>query len=136
MTNKQFEKYYQKYYIERKIIQRIARKFCLGNSELYKDLVQEGLIRLWELDPSKATSNPDSYIRQAIKFSMVDYLRHTEPEKYDSLDSRLLAGEQLEKDPLTGELRILSHRTDVRLDREFRDNGNGREVEIDEDTYE
>jgi len=136
VTEKQFEKYYQRYYVDRKMIQRIARKLSMNDEELYKELVQEGLIRLWGLDLRKATKNEDAYIRQAIKFAIIDYLRRNSPNKYESLDARLLAGEQLEKDSATGELRLISSRQEVRLDREYRDHGNGRSTEIEEDLYE
>lgn len=136
MTSEQFEHYYQKYYVEKKSIQRIARKLSLNDEELYKELVQEGLVRLWELDLERATKNVDAYIRQAVKFALVDFLRRNAPSRYESLDSRLLAGEQLEKDAVTGELRLISSRRDVRLDREYRDLGNGRSADHDEDIYE
>lgn len=109
-TNPYFEEHYKIYFIERKLIQRIARKLSLGNEDLYEELVQEGLIRLWTLDPTRATSNLDSFIRQAIKFGLIDFLRSNKPKRHDSLDSRLLSGEQIEQDSATGELRLISHR--------------------------
>lgn len=136
MDRRKFAKYYEKYYVKDKTIQRIARKMSMGDEELYNDLVQEGLQRLWIIKPEKAKKNPDAYIRQCIKFAMVDFLRHNDPERYESLDSRLLAGEQIEYDAAIGELRLISHRCEVRLDREFTDHGNGRLTETDEDSYE
>lgn len=136
MDKRSFQKYYEKYYVKNKTIQRIARKLAMGDEELYHDLVQEGLMRLHILNPKKATKNPDAYIRQCMKFAMVDFLRHNDPEKYESLDSRLLSGEQIEHDTATGELRLISHRREVRLDREFNDHGNGRAMELEEDSYD
>lgn len=73
MTNEDFEQiYYPKYRVE---IAKLANKL-IGSSmpDLVPDLVQEGMICLWKLD-LKGVSNEDSYIRQAVKFTMIDYLR-------------------------------------------------------------
>lgn len=109
MDNEEFEWYYKKYYIEDRMIQRIARKKAGDNADLYQELVQEGLIKLSKLQPKKATKNKDAWVRTALRNGMVDYLRKHKPNKFVSLDTRLSYGDQLEKDPATGELRLFSH---------------------------
>lgn len=136
MNNKEFDRYYKIYYIDKKLIQRIARKLSFGDEELYNDLAQEGLWRLKNLEPEKAVRNKDAWIRQAIKFALIDYLRRNELHKYESLDRRLLAGEQIEKDPVTGDLRLISYNKDVRIDREFKEHGHSKRSVVEEDNYE
>jgi len=109
MNDKQFKKYYDKYYTENRIIQRIARKKAKNNYDLYEDLVQVGLITLWKLDLTKVKSNEDAYIRIAIQRRIIDYLRKTSPVKItmESLEAKLESGYQLDKDPETGRLRLI-----------------------------
>lgn len=108
MTNEQFEqKYYPKYAA---VIRAIARKVGQKNDSLVEDLEQEGAIALWQLDVSKAKDNEDSYIRQAIKFRMIDFVRKERPGIYESLSAHLDKGDQLIKDAHTGEMRLLSTR--------------------------
>lgn len=109
MNEKTFAKYYHTYYVDKRIIQRIARKLAKNNQALYAELVQIGLITLWKLDPKRATVNEDSWIRQALKNRMIDFLRQ-EFKKYpkiQSLDIMLESGDQLEQDPYTGLPRLV-----------------------------
>jgi DNA-directed RNA polymerase specialized sigma24 family protein len=77
------------------VIRAIARKLAQTNDTLAEELYQEGIIALWNCDPSKARDNPDAYIRQALKFRMIDYLRRERIYHTESLDARLERGEQL-----------------------------------------
>ena len=112
MNEAMFNKYYQHYYVDQRIIQRIARKLAKSDHALYRELIQIGLITLWKLNPKKATKNEDAWIRQAMKFPMVDFLRKECPTKpkIQSLDAKLEAGHQLEKDPDTGLPRLVVRR--------------------------
>jgi DNA-directed RNA polymerase specialized sigma24 family protein len=93
MTNSEFtEVYLPKYDL---VIRAISRKLALTNDTLAEDLYQEGLIALWNCDPTRAKDNPDAYIRQALKFRMIDYLRRERIYNTESLDARLERGEQL-----------------------------------------
>ena len=94
MTKDEFEQtYYPKY---RTTITAIARKLGLRDDALVQDLEQEGAFALLKLDLSKPRTNPDAFIRQAIKYRMVDFLRQYNPAAHESLDARLEAGQQLE----------------------------------------
>jgi DNA-directed RNA polymerase specialized sigma subunit len=96
MTNEEFEKiYYPKY---AKLIRALARKRAKRDEALYEDLEQVGRIALWNLDPSKAKTNEDAWIRQAIKFKMIDHLRKQRYKDLDSLDFCLNQGDQVSQD--------------------------------------
>lgn len=95
MRKREFEAYYDRY---KSVITAIARKLAGTDDELVADLEQEGAVALWRLQPSRATKNPDAWIRQALKFRMVDYLRKNDPRLYESLDERMEAGDQVEQD--------------------------------------
>lgn len=96
MTEPEFDVLYQEYYVKRRVIQAMARKLAKDDPDLYDDLVQVGLFTLWRLDVSKAKSNKDSWIRQAMKFKMIDHLAEMDPRKYTSLDAHIEKGFQLE----------------------------------------
>lgn len=97
MRRREFERhYYPKYQAS---IRAIARKLAQRDDELAQDLEQEGAFALLLLNPDLATSNADAWIRQALKNRMVDYLRKQNPGRYESLDARLEAGDQLEQLP-------------------------------------
>lgn len=110
MKNRAYGKYYAKY---KTVITAIARKLGGSDDDLVDDLVQEGCIALLALDPEKATSNEDAWIRQALKYRMVDALRRYSPMSYESLTQRLENGDQLERDEDTGDVRLLSGRPGV-----------------------
>jgi RNA polymerase sigma factor (sigma-70 family) len=95
MTGAEFDQYYQKY---KDIIRAIARKLARQNDALVDDLTQEGLIALSRCHPERAIAKPDAYIRQSVKFRMIDYLRKDRPAAYDSLDLHLANGAQLTRD--------------------------------------
>jgi DNA-directed RNA polymerase specialized sigma24 family protein len=96
MTNEEFETYFlPKYDL---VIRAISRKLAQTNDTLAEDLYQEGLIALWNCNPGRAKDNPDAYIRQALKFRMIDYLRRERIYNTESLDARLERGEQLVRD--------------------------------------
>lgn len=93
MTNDEFEQYYlPKYDL---VIRAIARKLAQTNDTLAEDLYQEGLIALWNCTPHRARDNQDAYVRQAIKFRMIDYLRRERIYSTESLEARFERGEQL-----------------------------------------
>ena len=105
MTNQEFEQlYYPKY---NTVIRAIARKLAQTNDTLAEDLYQEGLIALWKCDPRKAKDNLDAFIRQAVKFRMIDCLRRERLKMTESLDARLEGIEQLVMDE-QGSLYLLS----------------------------
>lgn len=85
-------------------IRKIARKLGGPDDDLVEDLQQVGRITLWNLDLSRVESNRDSYIRQSLKFRMIDFIRQTKVGKHESLDGRMLsnggmgAGDQVTKD--------------------------------------
>ena len=109
MNTKTFNKYYKKYYVEDRVIQRIARKLAKDDRAMYEELVQTGLITLWKLDPKNSNINESAWIRQAIKFRMIDFVRKERGKTsvLDSLDASLARGGQLEKDPDTGHFKLL-----------------------------
>lgn len=90
MTNEEFDQqYYPRY---RRIICAIARKLAGYDAGLYDDLCQAGAIKLWQVDVTRAHTNPDSYIRQAIKRGMIDFLRSEGSRDTISLDGILREG--------------------------------------------
>jgi DNA-directed RNA polymerase specialized sigma24 family protein len=108
LTNEAFEQiYYPRY---ESVIRAIARKVGQRNEALIEDLYQEGLIALWDLDPAQAARNEDAYIRQAVKFRMIDYMRRERPALYESLTAHLERGEQVVRDEDTGHVRIVGAR--------------------------
>lgn len=109
MRRRDFEKFYKRYAPS---IRAIARKLAQRDDELVQDLEQEGALALLLLNPARATTNPDAWIRQALKNRMVDYLRKLKLQKYDSLDGRLDNGDQVEQLP-NGELTLRSSRSPI-----------------------
>lgn len=104
MTNEEFESHYlPKYDL---VIRAISRKLAQTNDTLAEDLYQEGLIALWNCNPGRAKDNPDAYIRQALKFRMIDYLRRERIYNTESLDARLERGDQLVRD-VAGDLDLV-----------------------------
>jgi len=100
MTNEEFEKIYlPKYDLT---IRAIARKLAQTNDTLAEDLYQEGLIALWNCTPNRAKDNTDAYIRQSLKFRMIDYLRKERIYNTESLEARLERGDQLVTDATGG----------------------------------
>lgn len=110
MTNEDFAEYYPRY---GGVIRAIARKLAQRDDELVLDLEQEGAMALLFLNPKLATTNPDAWIRQAIKNRMIDYLRKLNPQKYESLDARLASGDQVHQSYTGGELFLVTHRTQL-----------------------
>lgn len=113
MTNEEFNEYYPKY---AGVIRAIARKIAQQNSAIYDELEQAGCIGLWRCDPSRATDNPDAYIRQAIKFRMIDTMRQLNPKRWRSLTQALDNGAQVIRDEDTGELILIEARPQTRPD--------------------
>jgi DNA-directed RNA polymerase specialized sigma24 family protein len=95
VTNDEFDEIYPQF---KSVITALARKIVGGDDELVKDLEQEGAMNLFLLDLSKAKTNRNSWIRQALKYRMYDYLRDFNPGMYESLDARLERGAQIETD--------------------------------------
>jgi DNA-directed RNA polymerase specialized sigma24 family protein len=109
MTKRQFAKYYGIY---QRSIAAIARKLGGTDDALVADLEQEGALTLWLLNIRSITSNEDAYVRQCLKFRMIDHLRRYNPAAYDSLDALLEAGAQVDCDE-TGQLRLLRARPET-----------------------
>ena len=105
MTNEEFEQVYYPRYTA--VIRAIARKLAQKNDALMEDLVSEGMIALWKVDPSKAKDNPDAFIRQAIKFRMIDWIRKERPEMSESLTPYLERGDQVVHDADTNQARLV-----------------------------
>jgi DNA-directed RNA polymerase specialized sigma24 family protein len=96
MTTEEFETFYfPKYDLT---IRAIARKLAHTNDTLAEDLYQEGLVALWNCVPERARDNRDAYIRQSVKFRMIDYLRRERIYILESLDARLENGQQIVAD--------------------------------------
>lgn len=93
MTNDEFTNVYFPRY--EGVIRAIARKLAYRNDALMEDLYSEGTIALWKVNPKKAKDNPDAYIRQAIKFRMIDRIRKERPGQMESLDLLLDHGHQV-----------------------------------------
>lgn len=108
MTNELFERvYYVKY---ASVIRAIARKLAKKNDPLMDDLFQEGLIALWKCEPTTARDNEDAFIRQAVKFRMIDYMRRERPALYESLNVKMEHGGQIVYDASAGEARMVDER--------------------------
>lgn len=101
MTNAQFERYYPKY---TNAIQAIARKFAGADADLFDDLVQQGMIGLFEADLRRPFKNEDAFLRNVIRNRIVDHIRWLDPERYDRLDKHLAQGAQVVKDDATQEV--------------------------------
>ena len=109
MRTREFERYYERY---RHVMVGMARKLVGRDDALVEDLTQEAAFALFQLKPERATSNPDAWIRQALRNRMVDYLRRVNPRKYESLDERLESGDQLERLP-DGTLNLITERDNL-----------------------
>jgi len=106
VTNEDFEQVYYPKYVN--VIKAIARKLARRNTQLAEDLCQEGLIALWHLEPERARGNLDAFVRQAVKFRMIDYMRRERPAVFESLCARLERGDQMVQDPDTGDLHCIA----------------------------
>lgn len=110
MTDDQFTRVYLPRY--GRVIYALARKLARHDDELFEDLRAVGMMALWELDPSKAASNEDAWIRQALWNKMVDEKRRQYPmvadrPRFESLDGYLERGAQVGNDAGTGEARLM-----------------------------
>ncbi len=56
-------------------IRGTARSLAEGDEDLARDLEQEAVIRLWELDPSRFDAAGDPYLRRAMRMQMMMALR-------------------------------------------------------------
>lgn len=84
MTKEQFEtEYYPRY---QAMIVAIARRLARTDHDLFGDLCQEGALALWRCNPERANRSVDTYISQAIKYRMIDYLRRHNKENTISID--------------------------------------------------
>lgn len=130
MTNEDFDEvYYPKY---NSVIRAIARKLANTNDALTDDLYQEGLMALWLCNPQGAQRNQDAYIRQAVKFRMIDFLRREKLADKESLDLQLEHGRQV----VRGDDGALSLVRDKRSSR-ARDAALGNRAEsFEDDEYE
>jgi len=87
-------------------IRKLARKYGKTDNDLVEDLEQVGRITLWELDLSTVKTNEDAFVRQAIKFRMIDFLRTIKDTRTESLEKRVGSGDQITQDD-TGRQRII-----------------------------
>lgn len=92
MTDAQFALAYARY---RRVIAALARKLARRDDDLAADLEQVGLIGLWRLDVSRATTNEDAWVRQALVNRMRSHIRSQHPERYVSLTALVDDGVQL-----------------------------------------
>ena len=96
MTEDEFNDiYYPRYYDD---IRSIARKYARKDSDLFEDLLQEGLLALFRCNISTVKTNESAFVRQAVKFRMVDFLRRIKLSRHESLDMHLQSGRQIAKD--------------------------------------
>jgi DNA-directed RNA polymerase specialized sigma24 family protein len=93
MNEKQFTEVYLPRY--RDVIEALARKVARRDHELYEDLVQEGMILLLSLDPSKARHNEDAWIRQSLNNKMISVYRYERLRQTESLDVMSDSGVQV-----------------------------------------
>lgn len=93
MTNTEFERTYLPKY--NSAIRAIARKLAQTNDTLAEELYQEGIIALWRCDLKKIQTDEDAYIRQTVKFRMIDFLRRERLDRLESLDFHLDNGQQM-----------------------------------------
>ncbi len=104
MSDEEYLPLYTKY---RPVIIAIAMKLCNGQPDWVDDLAQEGFIALANIDVSKITSNESSFVRQSVKFRMIDFLRREAPARYESLEAMLESEQwELEYQPHTAEPRF------------------------------
>ena len=96
MTDAEFERYYARY---TDVIQGIARKYAKTDDDLFDDLCQVGRITLWHLEPKKARSNIDAWIRKALRNKIAGFIRRWRPHRTESLDAMLDAGDQVAETP-------------------------------------
>ena len=108
MRKRDFDKFYGRY---KATITAIARKLVGSDDDMVQDLEQVGALALLRLNPKRAKTNADAWIRQAIKNRMIDYLRKDKPPsvRIESLDGRLESGDQLEQHA-SGEFHLITSR--------------------------
>lgn len=99
MTNLRWQDY-------EKAVRGIARKYAKNNEELFLDLVNTGWVTVLRLDTTKAHTNLRTYVLQAVKFRMIDYLRITKPLKAYRLEAFVSSGAQWCQDK-TGDIRYI-----------------------------
>lgn len=93
MTKEEFETvYYPKY---QAMIVAIARRLAKTDHDLFGDLCQEGALALWRCNPERALRSKDTYVNQAIKYRMIDYLRRHSKGDTISIDTLESMGMQV-----------------------------------------
>ena len=70
------------------VLRRVARRMDGVDPDLADDLVQEALIRLWELGPSRYDAGDDVYVRNRLIGRMRD-ARRTEARRKRRCDPRV-----------------------------------------------
>jgi DNA-directed RNA polymerase specialized sigma24 family protein len=107
MTNEQFErKYYPLYESD---LMAIARRFARTDDDLYEDLLQEARLTLLRFEPAKVHTNERACIRQAVRNSIIDWLRVQRFDQFESLNARLAQGDQVSQDA-DGVIRLTERR--------------------------
>lgn len=74
-----FERYYRKY---RWYIRSQANTLSRDDHMLAEDLEQEGMTALWQLDLRTVRKNEDAFIRQLVKYKMIDAVRRFRAKRY------------------------------------------------------
>lgn len=93
MDDKRFNEVYLPKY--RDVIEALARKIARRDQDLYEDLVQVGMIKLWELEPYNATQNEDAWIRAALYKNMISARRKEKRRPLESLEFMIDKGAQI-----------------------------------------
>lgn len=70
----------------------LAHRISNGHPAWTEDLAQEGFARLAALDLTGARRNLQSYVRQAIKFAMIDAQRYLRYDRYCSFEQAWYEG--------------------------------------------
>jgi DNA-directed RNA polymerase specialized sigma24 family protein len=92
MRKRDFTRYHARYELA---ILGMARKLGGSDDALVEDLAQEGRFALYRAKPELALRNRDAWLRKLIWNKLVDYLRKNDIQRYESLDARLVCGDQL-----------------------------------------
>ena len=69
MTNEEFEEIYPRY---REFTRAFARRLANADPDLADDYEQVGRIAVWEFDRSRVKTNEDSYIKRAIRNTLLN----------------------------------------------------------------
>lgn len=124
MTNSQFERvYYPKY---KNVIEAIARKLAKSDEDVRDDLIQVCMIGLLGLDPAKAKTNEDAWMRNCLRNKAVDHMRFLNRRQFERLDVYLSHNHDVVEDPVTHEPMLVHGENDVVVAAGFYSDGRTR----------